>query len=189
MAEASTQPATRSATHSGSGPATADGIMSKEGGSGILSKRGGVWAAPESPIDPSGTNLRLPLEYVSDEEVQKGIHDGSLVVITIGSDGLPYAVRKKPGKDEPVMTMSAAQAGTAEAGTELPPNSKPSQDAGTRRMTPDEAARMVESLQDVMMPRVVMVEDPDKQARTERREHAREQREQAEKARAAEHRK
>jgi hypothetical protein len=158
---------------------TVDGILSKEGGTGILSKRGGVWAAPEAPLDLSGTNLRLPLEYVSDEDVQKGIQDGSLVVITIGSDNLPYAVRKKPEKDEVVMVVGAAQAGTAEAGTELPPNSKPSQDAGTKRMTPDEAARMVESLQDVMMPRVVMVEDPDKEARAER------QKEKAEKAKEA----
>jgi hypothetical protein len=73
--------------------------------------------------------------------------------------------------------MSAAQAGTAEAGTELPKNSHPSQDAGTKRMTPDEAARMTERLADVMMPRVVMVEDPDKEARAERREKEKAERE------------
>lgn len=153
----------------GSAP-TVEGLMGKEGGSGILAKRHGVWAPPETPIDPSGTNLRLPVEYVSDEEVQKGIHDGNLVVITIGSDNLPYAVRKKPEKDEVVMTMGAAQAGTAEAGTELPPNSHPSQDAGTKRMTPDEAARMTERLSEAMMPRVVMVEDPDAEKRKKDRE-------------------
>jgi hypothetical protein len=150
--------------------ATVDGLLSKEGGTGILSKhRAGVWAPPETPIDPSGTNLRLPIEYVSDEEVQKGIHDGSLVVITIGSDNLPYAVRKKPGeKDAVVMTVGAAQAGTAEAGTELPPNSRPSQDAGTKRMTPDEAAKMVERLQELTIPRVIMMEDPAKARAAER---------------------
>jgi hypothetical protein len=162
--------------------ATVDGILGKEGGSGILAKRGGVWAAPETPIDPSGTNLRLPLEYVSEEEVQKGIHDGSLVVITIGSDNLPFAVRKKPEKDELVMTVNAAQAGTPEAGTELPPNSRPSQDAGTKRMTPDEAAKMVEALQDLAIPRVVMIEDPDKEARAERKAAA--EKEKAEKAKS-----
>lgn len=150
--------------------ATVDGILGKEGGSGVLSKRGGVWAAPESPIDNSGTNLRLPLEYVSEEEVQKAIHDGSVVVVAIGSDNLPFAVRKKPEEGEVVMTLPASQAGTAEAGTELPKNSHPSQDAGTKRITPDEAARISERLSEQMMPRVVMVEDPDKEARAERRE-------------------
>jgi hypothetical protein len=159
--------------------ATVDGLLSKEGGSGILSKRGGVWSTPETPIDPSGTNLRLPIEYVSDEEVQKAIHDGEVVVITIGSDNLPYAVRRKPEEGEVVLTMQASQAGTAEAGTELPKNSHPSQDAGTKRMTPDEAARMVERLQEAAMPRVVMVEDPDKEARAERREQAKQQAEEA----------
>jgi hypothetical protein len=164
------------------GPATVDGLLGKEGGSGILSKRGSVWAPPEMPMDLSGTNLRLPTEYVSDEEVQKAIHDGSVVVVTIGSDNLPYAVRKKPGKDESVMTMQASQAGTAEAGTELPPNSHPSQDAGTKRMTPEEAARMVERLQEASMPRVIMVEDPDKEAREQRHQQLKAEKEKAEKA-------
>jgi hypothetical protein len=164
-----------------SSPATVDGILSKEHASGVLSKRGGVWAAPETPTDPSGTNLRLPTEYVSDEEVQKAIHDGSVVVIAIGSDSLPFAVRKKPEEGEVVMTMGAAQAGTAEAGTELPPNSRPSLDAGARRMTPDEAAKHVERLADTLMPRIVMVEDPDKEARAERREKEKAEKEKAEK--------
>lgn len=146
-----------------SGPATVDGLIGKEGGGGILSKhRSGVWASPGTPIDLSGTNLRMPTEYVSDEEVQKAVHDGSVIVIALGSDNLPYAVRKKPKEGEVVLTLSAAQAGTAEAGTELPPNSHPSQDAGTKRMTPDEAALMTEKLAEATLPRVIMVEDPAK---------------------------
>jgi stringent starvation protein B len=182
MAEQAAAPATKPQAAS-SGPATVDGLLGKEGGGNILSKhRSGVWASPGTPIDLSGTNLRLPVEYVSDEEVQKAIHDGSVVVIAIGSDNLPFAVRKKPDKDEVVMTLSASQAGTAEAGTELPPNSHPSQDAGAKRMTPDEAARMTERLAENMIPRVIMVEDPDKEAREQRHQQLKAEKEKADKA-------
>jgi hypothetical protein len=100
---------------------------------GVLVRNGSVWTYPGAPMDRSGTNLRLPLEYVTDETVQAALADGSLspgvhdasgvIAVRVTAEGMPRAI-----------TM--AQAGTSEAGTELPPNSRPEHDAA--RATPEE---------------------------------------------------
>ncbi len=97
-------------------------------GDGTLVRTHGVWSYPGAPLDPSGTNLRLPIDHVSDNEVRAALGDETLVVAIANPDGSPLAVRVKG--DGPTRVLTAAQAGTAEAGTELPVGSHPSVDAG-----------------------------------------------------------
>ncbi|TCR60950.1 hypothetical protein [Bosea sp. BK604] len=99
-----------------------------EKGDGTLVRTNGVWSYPGAPLDPSGTNLRLPIDHVSDAEVQAALGDESLVVAVTNPDGTALAVRVKGDGAHRVLTT--AQAGTAEAVTELPVGSHPSVDAG-----------------------------------------------------------
>ncbi|SFJ68122.1 hypothetical protein [Methylobacterium brachiatum] len=96
-------------------------------GAGSLIKVSGVWSYPGAPVDSSGTNLRLPLEYVSDADVQEGLRDGTLVAAVNDPYGHVSAVRIA---QEGVTVVPAGLTGTAEMGTELPPNSRPEHDAG-----------------------------------------------------------
>lgn len=120
---------------------TIEDLIAKEG---ILVKRNGVWSNPSEPLDPSGTNLKLPLNYVSANEVDAAIKDGSLVVAAAGADGMATAVAlpAKEGEARRVI-VPASIAGTAEAGTELPPNSRPTHDAGSAPISPREAEQAV----------------------------------------------
>lgn len=111
-------------------------------GNGVLVKHGNVWSYAGAQIDRSGTNLRLPEEYISDAEVKKMLADGDVVASSLGPMHEPLAVRFKG--DEDAVVVNVAQAGTAEAGTELPVNSRPEHDSGTVRMTPAEAAEIAE---------------------------------------------
>ncbi|GGC70724.1 hypothetical protein [Chelatococcus reniformis] len=97
-------------------------------GDGVLTRVGSVWTYPGCAIDPSGTNLRLPLEYVSDAEVKELLQAGDLVGVTQSVGGELLSVRLKG--DDGAVVLTTAQAGTAEAGTELPPGSRPTHDAG-----------------------------------------------------------
>jgi len=65
---------------------------------------------------------------VSDAEVQAALGDDVVVVAIVNPDGSPLAVRVKGDGEHRILT--SAQAGTAEAGTELPVGSHPSVDAG-----------------------------------------------------------
>ncbi|GGC90447.1 hypothetical protein [Chelatococcus reniformis] len=97
-------------------------------GDGVLTRVGSVWTHPGCAIDPSGTNLRLPSEYVSDAEVREMLQAGDLVGVTQTVGGELLSVRLKG--DAGTVVLTTAQAGTAEAGTELPSNSRPTHDAG-----------------------------------------------------------
>lgn len=108
-------------------------------GDGLLVKRGSVWTYPSCDTDRSGTNVQLPTEYVSDAVVQEALRDGKLHPATTDGVGAPIAVRVSGG--ETVAAVSVVQAGTPEAGTELPPNSRPSVDAGMKPADPEEVER------------------------------------------------
>lgn len=83
-------------------------------GDGVLTKVGSVWTYPGCPIDPSGTNLRLPMEYVSDADVQELLRDGSASAATLDASGNALAVRF----DGAGRAVTAAQIGTVDAATE-----------------------------------------------------------------------
>lgn len=114
-----------------------------EKGEGMLVRHAsGVWSYPGASIDLSGTNLVLPMESVTDAAVQEALGGEDFVVVTRNPDNTPRSIRVVSG-DQPVVVMSTAAAGTAEAGTELPLNSRPSHDAGAARLSPQEAADLV----------------------------------------------
>jgi len=108
-------------------------------GDGVLVKRGSVWTYPTAEMDRSGTNIQLPVEYVSDAEVQQALRDGKLQPVTTDALGAPLAVRVSD-KDAPE-AITVVQTGTPEAGTELPPNSRPTHDAGMKPPTADDTRR------------------------------------------------
>jgi len=107
--------------------ATIDSLLGK---GSVLVKRGSVWSYPGSPNDRSGTNLVMPLDYVTDAEVQEALASGNLVVAAVDTYGGVAAVKAKPAEGETVRIVNPALAGTAEAGTEIPVNSRPTHDAG-----------------------------------------------------------
>jgi hypothetical protein len=103
-----------------------------EKGNGILVKRGTVWTYPGAEFDTSGTNLRLPTEYVSDADVQAALQDGSFMAAVTDPYGSVTSVRVAA---EGVVAVTAGLAGTAEMGTELPVNSRVESDAGAGTVT------------------------------------------------------
>jgi hypothetical protein len=104
-------------------------------GDGALVRSGSVWTYPGAEMDRSGTNLRLPVEYVTDAEVQEALGAGHLTASVHGLDGQVAAVRvAKDGEGPTAIPMTMV--GTSEAGTELPPNSRPTHDAA--KATPAE---------------------------------------------------
>jgi hypothetical protein len=110
-------------------PATIDSLLAK---SGILIKRGEVWTYPGAENDPSGTNLTIPLEFVSGAVVDDALAKGDLVVRAADMLGTPTSVGKPSADGQPIRVVNMAQAGTSELGTETPPNSRPTHDAGRR---------------------------------------------------------
>jgi hypothetical protein len=82
-----------------------------------------------------GTNLRLPVEYVTDAEVQEALGAGHLTASVHGFDGQAHGVRIAKDANFP-NALTLATVGTSEAGTELPPNSRPTHDAA--KATPKE---------------------------------------------------
>lgn len=127
-------------------------------GDGVLVKRGNVWTYAGAPIDRSGTNLQLPEEYITEAEVHKLLASGELVAATHSAMHDVLSVRLK--NDGDAISITTAQAGTADAGTELPRNSRPEQDAGARQLTPAEAAAAAERAAQsfVTRPAAVVVE-------------------------------
>jgi hypothetical protein len=109
-------------------------------GDGVLVKRGAVWTYPTAEMDPSGTNVRLPVEYVSDAEVQQALRDGKMHPVTTETTGAVLSVRVTDGAAP--AAISVTQAGTPEAGTELPVGSRPSHDAGMKRSSAHDAERV-----------------------------------------------
>jgi hypothetical protein len=109
-------------------------------GDGMLVRRGNVWSYPGASIDASGTNLHLPVEYVTDEEVQAALGTGDMFAVTRTADNQVLSVRIKDGDEDAPAVLTTAQAGTADAGTELPANSRPSHDAGKSTITSAEAS-------------------------------------------------
>jgi hypothetical protein len=97
-------------------------------GDGLLSRRSGVWTYPGCANDTSGTNLVLPLEYVSDVEVQKALADGDIVAAVMSPAGVVTSVRLA-AEDAPAVIL-AGQAGTPEMGTEWPEGARVESDAG-----------------------------------------------------------
>ncbi len=100
-----------------------------------LMRFGHVWSYPGAPIDNSGSNLRLPTEYVTDEQVQKALAAGELQALVIEPGGRVTVVQI--ASDEQPKVISTVQAGTAEVGTELPPGSTPSLDAAMQQPADD----------------------------------------------------
>lgn len=109
-------------------PATVESLLEK--GDGVLVKRNGVWTYPNAPNDRSGTNLVMPIEFVSEAAVQEALTKGNLVPSATSVDGVPTSVVRKPEGDVPVRVFNMAHAGSVEAATELPLNSRPTHDAG-----------------------------------------------------------
>jgi len=109
-------------------PATIESLLEK--GDGVLVKRGGVWTYPNAPNDRSGTNLVMPVEFVSEAAVQEALTKGELAPTATTMTGAPMSVMKKPEGDVPVRILNMAQAGSVEAATEMPLNSRPTHDAG-----------------------------------------------------------
>lgn len=109
-----------------------------EKGNGILVKRGTVWSYAGAELDTSGTNLRLPVEYVSDADVQAALRDGSFMAAVTDPYGTVTSVRVA---GEGVVAVTAGLAGTAEMGTELPVNSRVENDAGAGVVTQAEIER------------------------------------------------
>jgi hypothetical protein len=107
-------------------------------GDGVLTKRGNVWTYPGAPNDMSGTNLVMPLEYVSDAEVQAALADGTLRAAVTNPTGFVSSVRMM---DDETPAITAGLAGTPEMGTELPPNSRVEHDAGSSPMSAADAER------------------------------------------------
>jgi hypothetical protein len=101
-------------------------------GNGILVKRGTVWSYAGADLDTSGTNLRLPVEYVSDADVQAALQDGSFMAAVTDPFGSVTSVRLAA---DGVVAVTAGLAGTAEMGTELPLNSRVESDAGAGLVT------------------------------------------------------
>lgn len=116
--------------------ATVESLLDK--GQGTLIKRGTVWSYPGAPEDSSGTNLRVPLEVVSDAAVQDAIRDGFLVHKMVDSFGVATAVVRAPAEGETVRLVSLVQAGSVEAATEMPRGARPTHDAGRRLDKVDE---------------------------------------------------
>lgn len=109
-----------------------------EKGDGVIIRYpAGVWSYPGAEIDRSGTNLRLPLEHVSDNEVREALQKGGFVAKTMDAVGQPVAVATA-GEGTPARAITLAQAGSVDAATELPENSRPSIDAGYRPPSPAE---------------------------------------------------
>lgn len=111
-----------------------------EKGEGVLTRFGTVWSYPGVDMDPSGSNLRLPIEHVSAAAVKAALDDTIVAVSTFDIAGQPLSVRIVVDGEQPKV-LSAAQAGTPDAGTQLPPGSKPSTDAGAIAVSPEDAAR------------------------------------------------
>lgn len=107
-------------------------------GAGSLIKVGGVWSYPGAPVDVSGTNLRLPVEYLSDAAVQEGLRNGTLVAAVNDPYGNVSAVRIA---QDGVIVVPAGLTGTGEMGTELPVGSRPEHDAGRQPITQVQAEK------------------------------------------------
>jgi septal ring-binding cell division protein DamX len=120
-------------------------------GEGVLIKRNGVWTYPGCANDPSGTNLVLPLEHVSDAEVQKALSDGDLRAAMTTPTGAVSAVRLI---EDETAVVSSGLAGTAELGTELPSGSRPTHDAGTGKTSAAEAEKQATDAIEAMKPAV-----------------------------------
>jgi hypothetical protein len=123
-----------------------------EKGNGVLVRRGSVWSYPGAPNDASGTNLQLPAEYVTDVEVQEALRVGDLVAVTQTPANQVMSVRLKGKNGDPMAKISTVQAGTAEAGTQLPPNSRPTHDAGRAAISPAEASEQTRRALETALP-------------------------------------
>ena len=111
-----------------------------EKGYGVLVKRGPVWTYPGAPNDRNGTNLTLPVKSVTDVEVQAALASGDLVVRGTDVMGVTNAVAAKPEDGILVRVINPIHAGSVEVATELPPNSRPTHDAGKSDRVVDVAA-------------------------------------------------
>ncbi|MCX5496445.1 hypothetical protein OSH11_17190 [Kaistia dalseonensis] len=100
-------------------------------GEGILSRhRSGVWSYPGAPLDPSATNLVLPVEYVTEQQIREALAGTDYAVITKDPLHEPLAIRLLGDGEVARPAISNAMAGSAEAGTEVPKNYRPEHDAG-----------------------------------------------------------
>ena len=111
-------------------------LAAKGGGNLVRHPGSGVWSYPGAPMDNSGTNVHLPVEYVTDAEVRAALDAGELHPIM--GDG--NSVRVRGSNNAPPIAISMAMAGSPEVGTELPIGSRPSHDAGMKRFSPEETA-------------------------------------------------
>ncbi len=119
-------------------PATVASLLDK--GDGVLMKRANVWTYPSCPNDRSGTNLVLPAEFVSEAAVQEALKSGDVVAKATDTMGVVTSVARPAAENAPVRVVNMMQAGSVEAATELPPNSRPTHDAG-RSDRPVDAAK------------------------------------------------
>lgn len=109
-------------------PATIASLLEK--GDGVLTKRANVWTYPGAPNDRSGTNLVLPLEFVSEAAVQEALKKGDVVARATDTMGVVTSVGRPAAENAPIRVINMMTAGSVDAATELPPNSRPTHDAG-----------------------------------------------------------
>ncbi|MGI3900533.1 MAG: hypothetical protein ACRYGP_28305 [Janthinobacterium lividum] len=118
-------------------PATIASLLDK--GDGVLTKRANVWTYPGAPNDRSGTNLVLPLEFVSEAAVQEALKKGEVVPRATDTMGVVVSIGRPATEGAPVRVINMMMAGSVEAATELPLNSRPTHDAGRNDKSVDVA--------------------------------------------------
>ena len=134
-------------------PATIASLLDK--GDGVLTKRAGVWTYPGAPNDRSGTNLVLPVEFVSEAAVQDALTKGDVVPRATDTMGVVTSVGRPSIEGAPVRVINMMLAGSVEAATELPLNSRPTHDAG-RNDKPVDVAKVQIVLEAGKVPLPVM---------------------------------
>ena len=95
--------------------------LAAKGDGTLIRHASGVWSYPGAST--SGTNLAIPTEHVSDDQVRAAVQSGAFVRVANNS------VRLRRPEHE-AAERPPVQPGTPEAGTELPARSHPERDAG-----------------------------------------------------------
>lgn len=128
--------------------------LAAKGEGKVIRHRSGVWTYPGCATDPTGTNVVYPTEYVREDRIRAALAGDAFVVAMMDVANEPVAIQLRLA-GSPFVPMSMARAGTADAGTELPPNSIPTRDAGAVLDSAPEVERVAtKSLTDLITPPV-----------------------------------
>lgn len=77
----------------------------------------GHWSYPGAPSDPAASNLHLPMESVSQSEVDAALADGAWSVVMRSPAGLPIIVASTASPLGQRAEITAADFGTASLAT------------------------------------------------------------------------